>query len=93
MPQAHRFVIKLHAFGCQVVGADDGGIATGVTAANVALLDDCHIGDAMVARQVIGARKAMAACADDDYIVAGLELRMRCEHPRLGMSVRHSKFE
>jgi len=88
LPQAHRFVIKLHALGREVVGADDGGVAPGVAAADVTLLDHGDIGDAVVARQVIRGGQPVAARADDHHVVAGFQRPGGREHPRLGVPVR-----
>ena len=72
LPEPHRLVVELDALGREVIGANDGGIAPGIATANVALLDDRHIGNAMVTRQVIGTGQAMTTCADDDHVIAGL---------------------
>ena len=50
LPQSHRGIIKLHALGRQVVGANDRGVAAGVTAADIALFQYRDTLDAVVAR-------------------------------------------
>ncbi|MNR34900.1 hypothetical protein D3C85_1527090 [compost metagenome] len=53
----------------QVVGAHDGGVARGVAAAQPALLDHRHVGDAVLLGQVVGGGQAVPATADDDHVV------------------------
>src|SRR5262249_26567886 len=68
-------LVEMGALVPEVVGAHDGRVAPGIAAAEPALLDHRHIGDAMLLGEVIGRRQAMAAAADDDDVVA---------RPRLG---------
>jgi hypothetical protein len=75
--QRHRFRIEPHAVRRQVVRADDGGVARGVAAGQVALVEHRHPADSPVARQIVRGRQAVPAAADDDHVVAALQLR-RC---------------
>ena len=72
--ERNRLVVELHAFGCQVVRADDGGVARSVAAAQIAALQDRHIGDAVVPRQVVGRRGTVAAAANNDHVIAVFEV-------------------
>ena len=61
LPQPHALVVELHAFGRQIVGADDGRIAAGIAAADVALLEHRDVGDAVIAGQIVGGRQSVTA--------------------------------
>ena len=50
LPQSDRGIVKLHALGRQVVGANDRSIAAGVTSTNIALFQYRDTLDAVVAR-------------------------------------------
>src|SRR4030095_12942920 len=50
-------------------------LARRVASGEVALLDHRDVGDAVVARQIVGCGDAMAAAADDDDVVAAPQLR------------------
>jgi hypothetical protein len=93
LPQGQRLVVKLDPFRRQVVGTDDGGVASGVAAADIAFFQYRDVGDAMIASQIVGGRQPVAAAADDDHIVAGLEFGMRGKHPRFGMFLGCGKAE
>src|SRR5215469_1054291 len=67
-------VVKRRALGEEVVGADDGGVAASVAAADPAFLEHCNVGEPMLARQVVRGAEPMAAPADDQYVVGGLRL-------------------
>ncbi len=54
LPQTDTGVVELHALRGQVVGADDGRVATGIASAQVSLLQNRDVGDTVVARQVVG---------------------------------------
>ena len=73
--EADGFVVEAHALRRQIVRADDGRVAGGVAAGEIALVQHRDIGDAPVLGQVIGRGEAMAAGADDDDVVGGLQLR------------------
>jgi hypothetical protein len=77
VPQLQRVVIEPRTFVIEIVGADDGGVAAGVAAAEPALLDHCDIGDAVLLGQVIGGPQAVSAGADDDDIIVLARLRRR----------------
>ena len=54
LPQLHRGIVELHALWRQVVGADDGRVAAGVTATDIAFFQHRDTLDAVVARQIVG---------------------------------------
>jgi hypothetical protein len=53
----------------EVVGAHDGGVAPDIAAADIALVSNCDIADAVVLREIERCRKAMAAAAHDHHVV------------------------
>src|SRR3990172_3061628 len=69
-----RPVVKLPAFGGQVVRADDGGVATGATPPNVSLVEHRHPVDPVVLGQVIGRGQPVNSGADDHHVVASFEV-------------------
>src|SRR6478736_1296940 len=79
-PQREAAVIEAHALGRQVIGTDDRRVATGVAAADVALLEHGDTPDAMVARKAVGRGQAVAARADDHHVVARIQSFGRAEH-------------
>ena len=74
LPELQRMVVERGRFLPQVVGADDGGVAPGVAAAEPALLQDRDIGEAVLLGEVIGGREPMPAGADDDRVIRRLRL-------------------
>src|SRR6516164_4337669 len=62
-------VVERCAFGKEVVGADDRGVAAGITAADPALLEHRDVGQPMLARQVIGGAEAMTTAPDDERVI------------------------
>ena len=56
-----------------VVRADDRRVAAGGARADVALLEDRDVGDAVVDREVVRGREAVRAAADDDDVVVLLQ--------------------
>ena len=82
LPQAQRLVVERNPFRGQIVGSDDGGVAAGIAAADIAFFEHRHIGDAVIARQVIGRRQSMAATTDNDHVVARLQRIRHAKHAR-----------
>src|SRR6266853_5167589 len=74
LPQPDRMVVECGALIEQVVGADDGGVAAGVAAADPALFEHCDVGEAMLAREVVGCSQSVTAAADDEGVIGGLGL-------------------
>ncbi len=70
--EPQRFGIKAHRARRDVVRPDDRGVARSVAPGEIAFLQHRHARDAVVARQVVGDREAMAAAADDDDVVGRL---------------------
>jgi hypothetical protein len=81
LPQLHRPFVEALVARQQIVRADDGGVPPGIAGADVALLQHRHVGDAVLAREVIRGREPVAAAADDHDIVLGLRLGLA---PRRG---------
>ena len=77
--EPHRFLVEGDAFGGQVVGADDGGVAAGVAAAEIALVEHGDVAHAVARRQVIGGGEPVPAAADDRHVVARPQLRPGAE--------------
>src|SRR5581483_10455348 len=67
--QPERPVVEGDALRSQVVGPEDGGVAPGAAAADVALVENRHVGDAVSGGQVVGGGQAVDAAADDDDVV------------------------
>jgi len=85
LPEADTGVVEQHAFWGQVVGPDDGRVATGIAASQVPLFQNRHVGDTVLARQVVGGGQTVPAGTDDHHVVAGFEFARRRKHPRLRM--------
>ena len=64
-------LVELRALGRAVVRADDGRVAARGAGADIALLQDRHVRDAVVLRQVVGRGESVRAAADDDDVVVG----------------------
>ena len=69
-PKSQGMLVELGVGAQQVVGAHDRGVASGVAAAQPALLQHRDIGDAVLLGEVVGRRQAVAAAADDHHLVA-----------------------
>src|SRR6266511_4001946 len=82
--------VELGTLGGAVVRADDRRVAPGCTGADVALLEDRDVGDAVVLRQVVRGREAVRAAADDHDVVAALHLAPRPPHALNSEDVPHS---
>ena len=72
--QLHGTVVEPDALRGEVVGAHDRGVAPGAPAAHVPLVEDGDVGDAVVLGEVVGGGQPMHASADDDNVVARLQL-------------------
>src|SRR5262249_210894 len=58
----------------QIIGADDGGVAPGIAAAEPTFLQHRNVGDAVLLGEVVGGGQAVAAATDDDHIIVRLRL-------------------
>src|SRR6266481_6662284 len=67
-------VVECGALIEQVVGADDGGVAAGVAAADPALLEHRDVGEAVLAGEVVGRSQPVTPAADDERVIGGLGL-------------------
>ena len=72
--EAQREVVEARALREEVVGAHDRRVAPGVAAAEPAALEDRHVADPVVLRQVVRGRESVAAAAHDERIVGALGL-------------------
>ena len=72
--QLDRFLVEGDTLRRQVVGAHDGGVAGGVAAGEPAAVEHRDIGDAVMGGEVIGRGEAVPAGADDDDVVARLQV-------------------
>src|SRR6266403_464130 len=68
-------VVECGALIEQVVGADDGGIAAGVAAADPAFFEHRDVGEVVLAREVVCRSQPVTAAADDEGVIGGLGLR------------------
>src|SRR5439155_8497906 len=72
-----------------VVGADDRRVTAGRAGADVALLEDCHVRDPVVPREVVRGRQPVGAAADDHDVVAGPQLARAAPHAADAEEVAH----
>ena len=72
--------VERRALGRAVVRADDRRVATRGARADVRLLEDRDVADAVPLREVVRGREPVRPAADDDDLVAPLELRPRPPH-------------
>ncbi len=82
-PELQRMLEELGVAVDHVIGADERGVAPDIAGADIAALQHRDIADAVVLRQIIGGRQAMAAAADDHRIIGFLRLG-RAPGPRPG---------
>ncbi len=74
LPQLQRVIVERGRFLPEVIGADDRGVASGVAAAEPALLQHRDIAEAVLPGEVIGGCKPMPARANDDDVISRLGL-------------------
>src|SRR5438128_1459230 len=75
-PELQRMLIDRGAIIPEVVGANDGGVASHVAPRQPAPLQHRNISDAMVLGQVVGGRQAVATRPHDDDVVRALRFRI-----------------
>ena len=88
--ELHALRVERGALRSAVVGPDDGRVAAGRAGADVALLDDRHVGDAVVLGEVVRRGEPVRAAADDDDVVVALELARPREDLLLEEDVLHA---
>ena len=76
-PEIQRLGVELHTLRGEVVGPHDGGVASRVAAAEIALVEHGNVGDPVVRGQVVRRGKPVTAAADDHGVVGGPQLRAR----------------
>ena len=59
-----RAVVEADAFGGQVVGTDDGGVAARAAAADVALVEHGHLANAVIGGEIVGGGETVDSGAD-----------------------------
>src|SRR2546423_7490952 len=64
-------VVECGALIGQVVGADDGGVAAGVAAADPAFFEHRDVGEAVLAGEVVGRSQPVPPAADDQGVIGG----------------------
>ena len=79
--QAHALAVERGALGRAVVRADDRRVPARRARADVRLLEDRHVADAVPLREVVRRREPVRPAADDDDLVAALQLGPRPPHP------------
>src|SRR5713226_513349 len=60
----------------QIIGADDGRVASGVAAADPSFFEHRDVSDPVFLSQVIGRPQSVTAAADDDGVVLWLGFRL-----------------
>ncbi|MNY61258.1 hypothetical protein D3C86_1979200 [compost metagenome] len=68
-PKFQGMLVNIHALFIEIIGADDGGVAAGIAAAEPAFFHNGDIGNAVFLGKVIGRSEPMPAAADDDDII------------------------
>ena len=82
LPQFHRVLVELRVGIQHVIGAHDGCVTAGVTAADVTFLQHRNVFNAMQFGQVVRCREAVATATDDHDIVVFFGLRIApCARP------------
>ena len=81
--EVDTLLVEPRAVAREVVRANDCRVAPGAAPADVAFLEDRHVGDAVVPGEVVRCAETMPSAADDDGVVLVFELRRRAEHPRI----------
>jgi len=66
LPQLEGVLVEQGIARQQIVRAHDGGVAAGIAAADIALLQNRDVMNAVIPGEIIGCGEAMAAAADDD---------------------------
>jgi len=93
LPEPHALIVEPDAFRREIVRADDRGVAAGIASADIAFLEHRDVADPVIAGEIIRRREAVAAGADDDHVVSGLELLGPREHSRLRMPSTETKTQ
>ena len=84
-----RCVVEPRALGRLVVRAQDRRVTPGGARADVALLEHGDVGDPVLA-QVVRRRQSVRAAADDDHVVAPLEIAGAAPHAARAEEVTHA---
>src|SRR6185369_15646513 len=74
LPELERMIVDRSTFLEEIVGPDDGRVASGVAATDPPLFKQSHVPDALLFREVIRGAEAMTAAADNDHVVGGLRI-------------------
>jgi hypothetical protein len=72
LPHFQRVIVKSRALAEQIIGPNDGGIPSGVAAADPPLLEHGDIRKSMLPREVVRRTEAMAAAAHDHRVIRWL---------------------
>jgi hypothetical protein len=72
LPELQGELVERHALVPQVVGTDDGRVPDGVPVPEPAALQNGHVLDGVVLREVVGRCEAVEASPDDHHVVGGL---------------------
>ena len=73
--ELQRVIVEMRALVPEIVRANDRGVASGVAAAQPALLEHRHVSDAVQRRQIVCGRESVAPAADDDDVIRLPRLR------------------
>ena len=92
LPKLERHLVEVRVGIEQIVRAHDRGVAPGVAAAEVALLEHGDVGETVLLRKVVGRGEPVSAAADDDGVVTRLRMRTAPrERPALVVRERVSR--
>ena len=62
-------VIKQRGLGPKIIGADDGGVAPGVAAAQIALFEHGDVAHSVLFGEIVSSGETMTTAADDNGII------------------------
>ena len=62
-------VVEQRRLGPKVIGADDGGVAAGVAAAQIAFFEHGDVAHSVLFGKIVSSGEAVAAATDDDGVI------------------------
>ena len=81
LPELHRPFVEAFIAGQQIIGADDGRVASGIAGADPVLFQHGDIGDAVHLGEIMRGGEAVAAAADNDHVVGRFRRRIAPGRP------------
>ena len=81
LPELHRPFVEAFVAGEEIIGADDGRVASGIAGADPVLLQHGDVGDAVHLGEIMRGGEAVAAAADNDHVVGSFGRRIAPGRP------------